>query len=113
MFMVVASVIATAGTADASPAVADKAGLVYFTTLVTQPSYKLQYADEWNKIGTLYAGSNYFKCWKVGTRMRAFNRSSAIWLLTDDDTGNANVWVPDVNLDDYGFANDTTLLNEC
>ena len=106
-----------AGTADASPAPSSSdvgaAALVYFNTLVTQPSYKYQYDYEWNKVGTLYAGSNYFKCWRVGTRMRAFGRSSAIWLRTDDDTGNANVYVPDVNLDDYGFAHDVDLLPEC
>lgn len=108
--------VTVAGTASASPAPSSEVGaaaLVYFNTLVTQTSYKEPYDYEWNKVGTLYAGSNYFKCYRVGTRMRAFGRSSAIWLRTDDDTGNANVYVPDVNLDDYGFAHDTDLLPEC
>ena len=110
----VAVTVSGASVANASPAPSPSAAaLVYFNTLVTQTSYTEPYDYSWNKVGTLYAGSNYFKCYRVGTRMRAFGRSSAIWLRTDDDTGNANVYVPDVNLDDYGFAHDTDLLPEC
>ncbi len=112
--MVMSAATVTAASASPAPSSdASTAALVYFNTLVTQPSYKEPYDYDWNKVGTLYAGSNYFKCYRVGTRMRAFGRSSAIWLRTDDDTGNANVYVPDVNLDDYGFLHDVDLLPEC
>ncbi len=104
-----ASTVTAASASQAPSAEAGTAALIYFNTLVTQTSYKEPYDYDWNKVGTLYAGSNYFKCVRVGTRMYAYGRSSAIWLRTDDDSGNANVYVPDVYLDDYGFLHDDQL----
>ncbi|WP_413754921.1 hypothetical protein [Streptomyces sp. MMBL 11-3] len=64
--------------------------------------------------GTLYAGRSYFYCYiDTGVPYTNNGRTSQVWLRTDDDTGNRNVWVSDVNLDAYGWAYDTFGLSYC
>lgn len=50
------------------------------------------------RVGTLYAGNNYFYCQQKGSTHTVGEYKNNWWLKTDDDTGNANVWVNAVNV---------------
>lgn len=53
--------------------------------------------------GTLNAGSNYVYCWAEGETYTDKGHTSGNWLLTDDDSGNAKVWVSRVYLADSSY----------
>ncbi|WP_217249574.1 hypothetical protein [Streptomyces sp. AC602_WCS936] len=48
--------------------------------------------------GTLNAGRNYVYCWTYGAMYTDKGRTSRVWFLTDDDSGNRNVYVTKVYL---------------
>ncbi|MFJ6016976.1 hypothetical protein [Streptomyces sp. NPDC092952] len=48
--------------------------------------------------GTLYAGRNYVYCFTNGENYTDKGHTSTVWLQTDDDSGNPNVWVSRVYL---------------
>ncbi len=59
------------------------------------------------QVGNLWKGSNYFYCQMQSdvTRTASDGRGTYInnwWLLTDDDSGNRNVWVNAVNVSGGG-----------
>ncbi|MFI1508182.1 hypothetical protein [Streptomyces sp. NPDC020597] len=99
---------------SAAPAAARQAAsLVYLNTVVDQWSH---WTPDWHNeshAGTLYAGRSYFYCYTYGVTYTGNGHTSSVWLRTDDDTGNRNVWVSDVNLDPYGFRYDVNLLPHC
>ncbi|MEV7523583.1 hypothetical protein [Streptomyces sp. NPDC091371] len=108
------------GSARSAPAVAragsdgaQAAGLVYFNTVIDQWSHWTPDANASSHAGWLYRGRNYFKCYAIGEYYADNGRGSVFWLKTDDDTGHANVYVSDVYLDAYGWANDLNLLPKC
>ncbi|MDQ0688865.1 hypothetical protein QF032_007875 [Streptomyces achromogenes] len=100
---------ASGAQAQAQPAFAK----TYLNTVVTQWTHWTPDAENSSHAGTLYAGRNYFYCWTVGQLYYANGRSSQIWLKTDDDTGHRNVWVNDVNLDEWGYYHDQSALPHC
>ncbi|MGW4382738.1 hypothetical protein [Kitasatospora sp. NPDC004531] len=108
---------ATAGVSTAAAPSATTSGynLVYLNTVYDQWSHKTPDANASSHVGTLYKARNYFKCYTYGQTYHAVEngRTSNIWLLTDDDNGNANVYVTEVYLDTYGWLNDTSLLEKC
>ncbi|MEV8455457.1 hypothetical protein AB0467_34540 [Streptomyces sp. NPDC052095] len=53
--------------------------------------------------GTLNAGRNYVYCWQEGETYTDKGHTSGNWLLTDDDSGNSNVWVSRVYLADSSY----------
>ncbi|MEH0447690.1 MULTISPECIES: hypothetical protein [unclassified Streptomyces] len=99
---------------SAAPAAARQAAsLVYLNTVVDQWSH---WTPDWHNeshAGTLYAGRSYFYCYTYSVTYTGNGHTSSVWLRTDDDTGNRNVWVSDVNLDPYGFRYDVNLLPHC
>ncbi|MBQ0886262.1 hypothetical protein KBZ94_15205 [Streptomyces sp. RM72] len=48
--------------------------------------------------GTLNKGRNYVYCWTYGATYTDKGRTSRAWFLTDDDSGNRNVYVTKVYL---------------
>ena len=69
-------------------------------------------------LGTTYGGNGQttFALPNLRGRVPIYTgngHTSSVWLRTDDDTGNRNVWVSDVNLDPYGFTYDVNLLPHC
>ncbi|MET8747820.1 hypothetical protein [Streptomyces sp. NPDC004728] len=56
--------------------------------------------------GTLNKGRNYVYCYTNGENYTDNGHTSTVWLQTDDDSGNANVWVTRVYLSaaDYNVA---------
>ncbi|MFE9989771.1 hypothetical protein ACFYRK_23230 [Streptomyces sp. NPDC005381] len=89
------------------------ASLVRMTTIVDQWSHWTPDWHESSHAGTLKAGRNYFYCYTYGLTYSDFGRQSSVWLKTDDDSGNPNVYVNDVYLDDEGFRNDILWLPKC
>ena len=65
---------------------------VWLKTWGTAPSY---WAGN-KRAGTLNGGRNYFYCQAVGSPVSVHGYHNRWWALTDDDTGNKNVWVSDV-----------------
>ncbi|HET6633684.1 MAG TPA: serine/threonine-protein kinase [Streptomyces sp.] len=58
-----------------------------------------------DRAGVLNAGTNYFFCQEKSTQRETSGQYTNVWWAkTDDDSGNANVWVSDVYL--KGGAND-------
>ncbi|MGW5655599.1 hypothetical protein [Streptomyces humi] len=97
----------------APAAVGQAASLVYLNTVVDQWSH---WTPDWHNeshAGTLYAGQSYFFCYTYGLTYSGNGHTSSVWLRTDDDLGNRNVYVSDVNLDPYGFRYDVNLLPHC
>ncbi|MGW2685749.1 hypothetical protein ACWC6I_21665 [Streptomyces sp. NPDC001414] len=76
---------------------------VNFTTIIDQWTHWSPDAYNSTHAGTLYAGTSYFYCWNYGNTYSNNGRTSDLWLLTDDDTGNRNVYVSSVNLDSWGY----------
>lgn len=98
---------------DTATAAPQSASLVYMNTVVSQWSH---FTPDWHDsshAGTLYAGSNYFFCYTYGLTYTGNGHTSSVWLKTDDDFGNHNVWVSDVYLDTEGFRNDILWLDKC
>ncbi|MFG1664937.1 hypothetical protein [Streptomyces sp. Y7] len=86
---------------------------VYLNTVVNQWTH---WTPDWydsTHAGWLYAGSNYFYCIKEGVYYTDNGRKSKYWLLTDDDSGNRNVYVSEVYLDQWGWDNVYSLLDYC
>ncbi|MFJ4894789.1 MULTISPECIES: hypothetical protein [unclassified Streptomyces] len=98
------------GTTAAAP---QSASLVYMTTIVDQWSHWTPDWHDSSHAGTLKAGKSYFFCYTYGLTYSDFGRQSSVWLKTDDDTGNHNVYVSDVYLNDEGFRNDILWLPKC
>ncbi|MEU1286653.1 hypothetical protein [Kitasatospora sp. NPDC005856] len=87
----------------------------YMNMVYDQWSHKTPDANDSSHVGWLYKGRSYFYCWTRGQDYHAVEngRYSSIWLKTDDDTKNKNVFVSDTYLDAYGWQNDTTILPKC
>ncbi|MGI5413901.1 hypothetical protein ACQEV9_44760 [Streptomyces chartreusis] len=86
---------------------------VYLNTVINQWTH---WTPDWydsTHAGWLYAGSNYFYCIKEGVYYSDNGRKSKYWLLTDDDSGNRNVYVSEVYLDQWGWDNVYSLLDYC
>ncbi|MFG2576323.1 hypothetical protein [Streptomyces sp. NPDC048481] len=94
---------------------ASLAGLkkVWLSTVVTQWTHFAPEPSTHSHAGTLYIGSNYFYCWTEGAQYANNGHSSPIWLLTDDDSGNKNVWVSAVNLTSIQYYDLFNLLRRC
>ncbi|MFJ3762159.1 hypothetical protein [Streptomyces sp. NPDC090080] len=105
-----ASAQSGSGTASAAP---QSASRVYMTTVVSQWTHWTPDWHDSSHAGTLYAGSNYFLCYTYGLTYSDLGRQSSVWLKTDDDFGNHNVYVSDVYLNDEGFRNDILWLPKC
>ncbi|WP_051831037.1 caspase family protein [Streptomyces violens] len=73
-------------------------------TVVTQWTHFTPDADEASHAGSLNAGRNYFYCKKEGEPYQNNGHSTSLWLRTDDDTGNRNVYVSAVSLDAHSYA---------
>lgn len=68
---------------------------VWLNTWTDAPSYWS--SPNASRAGTLHAGSNYFYCQAAGTgEVTVGGYRNYYWALTDDDSGNRNVWVSDV-----------------
>ncbi|MFF2996638.1 hypothetical protein ACFVTC_19045 [Streptomyces sp. NPDC057950] len=63
--------------------------------------------------GTLYAGRNYFYCWAKGQLYHNSEAGSVYWLRTDDDSGNRDVYVSVVNLDEAGWDGFFAIFPSC
>ncbi|MFE6104868.1 hypothetical protein ACFVQ4_33670 [Streptomyces laurentii] len=50
-------------------------------------------------MGWVYPGLHYAYCYTMGPSVTYMGKTSSIWFLTDDDSGNKNVWVNKVYLD--------------
>jgi hypothetical protein len=88
--------------------------IAYLITVVDQWTHWTPDASVSSHAGTLNAGNNYFYCWyQPGERYSDNGRSSDVWLLTDDDTGNNQVYVNDVYLDEWGWQHDQFVLSRC
>ncbi|MFJ8802863.1 MULTISPECIES: hypothetical protein [unclassified Streptomyces] len=85
----------------------------YFNTVIDQWSHWTPNTRTDTHAGTLRAGTNYFYCWTFAQTYANNGHVSPYWLRTDDDSGNRNVWVSDVNLEEWAFQNDTRILPEC
>jgi hypothetical protein len=111
--------VGTAGSAhaQASGPTATKASAqytkYYYDTVVSQWTHWSPDALNSTHAGNLWVGTNYFYCFKFGATYRNNGRQDDVWLLTDDDSGNKNVYVSDVNLDDYGWHHDLKDMTEC
>ena len=57
------------------------------------PSY---HPGDGGRAGTLFAGNNYFYCQSKAYTYEYGEYKNNWWLLTDDDKGNTDVWVPAV-----------------
>lgn len=57
------------------------------------PSY---HQGDGGRAGTLFAGNNYFYCQAKAYTYEYGEYKNNWWLLTDDDKGNTDVWVPAV-----------------
>jgi len=57
------------------------------------PSY---HQGDGGRAGTLFAGNNYFSCQSKAYTYEYGEYKNNWWLLTDDDKGNTDVWVPAV-----------------
>ncbi|MQY10407.1 Serine/threonine-protein kinase PknD [Streptomyces sp. RB5] len=58
------------------------------------------YDSAHRKVGVLYTGTNYFYCQvKTGWRETYGEWTNVWWAKTDDDSGNANVYISDVYID--------------
>ncbi|MFE1924259.1 hypothetical protein ACFW91_17045 [Streptomyces asoensis] len=86
---------------------------VYLNTVVNQWTHWTPDYYDSTHAGWLYAGSNYFYCLKEGVYYTDNGRRSRYWLLTDDDSGNRNVYVSEVYLDQWGWDNVYSLLDYC
>lgn len=86
---------------------------VYWTTVTNQWSHWTPDANTSSHAGTLNQGSNYFYCWTGGQVFIANSHNSDIWLLTDDDSGNKNVWVSAVYLTDYAYLHYLNTTPNC
>lgn len=63
------------------------------------------YDDRHRAVGTLREGTNYFFCQRKKPHRETSGRWTNVWWArTDDDSGNAGVWVSDVYIE--GGAND-------
>jgi hypothetical protein len=102
--------VATTGTAHAAPQAYPKA---YLHTTVTQWTHWTPDANTSSHAGTLYAGTNYNYCHIQGATYGVNGRYSATWLLTDDDSGNRNVYVSDLNLTEDDWINEYHYLGPC
>ncbi|SDM64728.1 hypothetical protein [Actinacidiphila guanduensis] len=108
--LLAAAGLAGAGTAAAAPAEHVPA---YLHTTVTQWTHWTPDPYTSTHAGTLYAGLNYFYCWTFGEEYAANGSTSHIWLNTDDDTGDRNVYVSIVNLDADGWNTYYSKLDQC
>lgn len=104
--------LAGAGQAAAAPATAAHTP-VYLHTTVDQWTHWTPDAYTSTHAGTLYAGLNYFYCWTFGEQYTAHGSTSHIWLNTDDDSGDRNVYVSIVNLDADGWNTYYGLMDQC
>jgi hypothetical protein len=104
-----AGVVTCTSEAQAQPAFAK----VYMTTVVTQWSHWSPDTSNSSHAGTLYAANNYFYCYTTGEYYNNNGHGSVVWLRTDDDSGNRNVYVSDVNLSNYWFERDIRTLPTC
>ncbi|MFJ9138704.1 hypothetical protein OG458_41215 [Streptomyces sp. NBC_01281] len=86
---------------------------VYLTTVIDQWTHYTPDSRTSSHAGTLFRGTSYFYCYTAGEVYTNNGRTSGWWLLTDDDSGNRNVYVNEVNLDDYGWEHDIDLLPHC
>ncbi|MBO1756133.1 hypothetical protein [Allobranchiibius sp. CTAmp26] len=59
------------------------------------------------KVGVLHTGRNYFFCQAKGSEVHYDGYRNGWWLKTDDDSGNANVWVNATHVS--GGANDARI----
>lgn len=96
-----------------APAPASALARVYLTTVIDQWTHYTPDSRTSSHAGTLFRGTSYFYCYTAGEVYTNNGRTSGWWLLTDDDSGNRNVYVNEVNLDDYGWEHDIDLLPHC
>ncbi|MFD0312463.1 hypothetical protein [Streptomyces sp. NPDC127119] len=99
--------------ASAGPVNAAAYPRVYLNTVVNQWTHWTPDYYDSSHAGWLYAGSNYFYCYVRGVSYTDNGRESIYWLLTDDDSGNKNVYVSDVYLDESGWQHVLFQLNYC
>ncbi|BAU88230.1 protein serine/threonine kinase [Streptomyces laurentii] len=96
-----AGLAATATPANAAQDTAGSASTAQTVTLrfdYTSWSHWTKDASDASHAGTLNAGWNYVYCYSMGGTVTDVGRTSATWFLTDDDSGNKNVWVSKVFL---------------
>ncbi|MFE4593298.1 hypothetical protein [Streptomyces laurentii] len=100
-----------AATATPANAAQDTAGSASTAQDVTWLNFSSSSWSHWSRdskdsthAGILNAGRNYVYCWAEGEVYSGNGHTSGNWLLTDDDSGNTNVWVSGVYLapDSYG-----------
>ncbi|KOU52608.1 hypothetical protein ADK54_06945 [Streptomyces sp. WM6378] len=106
---------AKAESASTSKALAPAYPMVWLNTVIDQWSHWTPDANESSHAGWLYKGNRYFYCWTWGAQYYApeTNRTSSVWLRTNDSNGNSNIYVTDTYLDAYGYGNDQNLLPYC
>ncbi|NYJ74101.1 NlpC/P60 family protein [Allobranchiibius huperziae] len=78
---------------------------VYKNVWAQAPSYTK--ASGGRKVGVLHTGRNYFYCQSKGSEVHFDGYRNNWWLKTDDDSGNANVWVNATHVS--GGANDARI----
>lgn len=102
------------GTASAAPA-APAVSKIYLHTVTDQWTHWTPDAATSSHAGELYAGDNYFYCYDNGELYMnpANGRWGDIWLRTDDDSGNRNVWVSSSNLTQAEYAQAVSILPNC
>ncbi|MFM9368418.1 caspase domain-containing protein [Streptomyces sp. Da 82-17] len=97
----------TAGS-EASP------GVTYVLSTVTdQWTHHTPDAREDTHAGTLIKGSHYFYCKEKGETFQAHGRNTSLWLRTDDDEGNKNVYISATTLDASSYATFRDKLPDC
>ena len=104
--------LAGADSAAAAPTAAAHAK-VYLHTTVNQWTHWTPDPYASTHAGELNAGLNYFYCWTFGEEYAANGSTSHIWLNTDDDTGDRNVYVSIVYLDADGWNTYYDKMDQC
>lgn len=107
------SATATPVKAQTPPTAAASFEKEYFYTTQDQWTHWTPDAQTSSHAGTLYKGVNYFYCYVEGAWYSNGSYGSVIWLRTDYDTGNRNVYVSDTNLTYSDFVHDTEILHHC
>lgn len=79
------------GKPPVDPPPSDGGGKYYENVWKQAPSYRS--ASTASRAGHLNKGRNYFYCQAKGQEISAEGYHNDWWLKTDDDSGNANVWV--------------------
>lgn len=89
-------------TTSASPTTSGDVGTSAVTKHVWRNAPSYIGGADYRRVGTLYAGNNYFYCQGKGVTKTVGDYKNNWWLKTDDDNGNTNVWVNAVNVSGGG-----------